>query len=142
MVMRPLSRAIAGIPRPYLANRSKRLIFPALARTFFSQTILSVHRLHAPKAVRLAHGGLVFCVRVFAGRRRPRIETAYVFVSRPAGVQVVPRRGLEPPRLAALVPETSASTNSATWAVSGFGIGDRYGAVTALSIERVKALYT
>ena len=32
------------------------------------------------------------------------------------GFYVVPRRGLEPPRLAALVPETSASTNSATWA--------------------------
>ena len=30
---------------------------------------------------------------------------------------LVPRRGLEPPRLAALVPETSASTNSATWAL-------------------------
>ena len=29
---------------------------------------------------------------------------------------LVPRRGLEPPRLAALVPETSASTSSATWA--------------------------
>ena len=29
---------------------------------------------------------------------------------------LVPRRGLEPPRLSALVPETSASTNSATWA--------------------------
>src|SRR5262249_35552636 len=29
---------------------------------------------------------------------------------------VVPRRGLEPPRLAALVPETSASASSATWA--------------------------
>src|SRR5512134_2676641 len=29
---------------------------------------------------------------------------------------LVPRRGLEPPHLAALVPETSASTNSATWA--------------------------
>ena len=28
----------------------------------------------------------------------------------------MPRRGLEPPRLSALVPETSASTNSATWA--------------------------
>src|SRR6516164_9821622 len=35
---------------------------------------------------------------------------------------LVPRRGLEPPRLAALVPETSASTNSATWALT-----DRYG---------------
>src|SRR5262249_12055721 len=30
---------------------------------------------------------------------------------------VVPSRGLDPPRLAALVPETSASTNSATWAL-------------------------
>ena len=30
--------------------------------------------------------------------------------------KVVPRKGLEPPRSYSLVPETSASTNSATWA--------------------------
>lgn len=30
---------------------------------------------------------------------------------------LVPRRGLEPPRCYSLVPETSASTNSATWAL-------------------------
>ena len=30
---------------------------------------------------------------------------------------MVPRRGLEPPRIAPLVPETSASTSSATWAL-------------------------
>ena len=29
---------------------------------------------------------------------------------------MVPRKGLEPPRYYSLVPETSASTNSATWA--------------------------
>jgi hypothetical protein len=29
---------------------------------------------------------------------------------------MVPRKGLEPPRCYSLVPETSASTNSATWA--------------------------
>jgi hypothetical protein len=31
----PLSRAIHGIPRPYLRNRRERLIFPVAAGTFF-----------------------------------------------------------------------------------------------------------
>jgi hypothetical protein len=32
---------------------------------------------------------------------------------------LVPRKGLEPSRLSALLPESSASTNSAIWAVGG-----------------------
>ena len=35
---------------------------------------------------------------------------------RAESVRLVPRKGLEPPRCYSLVPETSASTNSATWA--------------------------
>ena len=42
---------------------------------------------------------------------------------------MVPRRGLEPPRLAAHGPEPCASTNSATWAggVSGVNKASRWG---------------
>jgi hypothetical protein len=60
----------------------------------------------------MQHGGL----------RPSRMPGSMQAKKKPAVLQtagfymVVPKRGLEPPRLSALVPETSASTNSATWA--------------------------
>ena len=47
---------------------------------------------------------------------RVQKKKACQLLRRQAFMIVVPKRGLEPPRLSALVPETSASTNSATWA--------------------------
>src|SRR5262249_15377865 len=55
------------------------------------------------------------------GRRCPRSFLRKSPTDHTRIERMVPRRGLEPPRLAALVPETSASTNSATWACAAIG---------------------
>ena len=55
--------------------------------------------------------GLVFsfgCVWAWKTKKPLRMQRLFMYL--------VPRRGLEPPRCYSLVPETSASTNSATWA--------------------------
>jgi hypothetical protein len=62
-------------------------------------------------------------------------EIGRVLLRRPEKGHLVPGRGLEPPRCYPLVPETSASTNSATRAHQDMGNGRRgnlrtaYGAV-------------
>lgn len=59
------------------------------------------------------------CENTFESTRRVRVlskNKKIVLFSTILGLQMVPKRGLEPPCLAALPPQGSASANFATWA--------------------------
>ncbi len=53
-----------------------------------------------------------------SSRKRRRSLSSWAQKNRLYADFIVPRRGLEPPRIAPLVPKTSAYTNSATWALT------------------------
>jgi hypothetical protein len=54
--------------------------------------------------------------RLFRNKKAAEGSAAFLVPAITGFLNLVPRRGLEPPRCYSLVPETSASTNSATWA--------------------------
>ena len=96
-----------------MCNYWKQLEYLSVSRLESTQTVRQVRHLSSGRAAARLCG--FFCRlrgddRDLGNKKPPQGWLIY------AVIDVVPRRGLEPPRCYSLVPETSASTNSATWA--------------------------